>query len=80
MLQHYSDTRTEEGRVRFLLDGQEVVLVTEGHGWQQHEHFGTFHDAALALALNSRITQRLYVQALDDLYQQMNFFAQRGAA
>ncbi|TSA86488.1 hypothetical protein FNU79_07560 [Deinococcus detaillensis] len=80
MLQHYTDTRTSQGRVRFLLDAPDVVLLTEGEGWHIQQRFTTFHDAALALALNERVSQRLYSQALDDLYHQLNFFGQLGAA
>ncbi|AWN24665.1 hypothetical protein DKM44_12355 [Deinococcus irradiatisoli] len=80
MVQHYTDTRTAEGRVRFLLDGPDVLLSTEGHGWQRSERFGSFQDAALALALDLRIPQALYVQALEELYHQLHFFGQPGAA
>lgn len=80
MLQHYTDTRTSQGRVRFLLDASDVVLLTEGEGWELQQRFGSFHDAALALALNEQVPQRLYLQSLDDLYHQLNFFGQLGAA
>lgn len=80
MVQHYSDTRTDEGRVRFLLDGEAVVLLTEGPGWQQQAQFASLHDAALGLALTRRVSQPLYCQALDDLYRQLDFFGQLGAA
>lgn len=78
MVQHYSDTRTSEGRVRFLLDGEAVVLLTEGPGWQQQAQFASVHDAVLGLALVSGVPQRLYCQALDDLYHQLSFFGQFG--
>ncbi len=80
MLQHYTDTRTAEGRVRFLLDGPDVLLSTEGQGWQRCERFASFHDAALALALDAQISQALYLRALDELYHQMHFYGQLGAA
>ncbi|WP_161881596.1 hypothetical protein [Deinococcus alpinitundrae] len=80
MVQHYSDTRTSEGRVRFLLDGEAVVLLTEGSGWQQQAQFASIQDAVLGLALLSDVPQPLYAQALDDLYRQLSFFGQLGAA
>ncbi|GAA3999742.1 hypothetical protein GCM10022631_08350 [Deinococcus rubellus] len=80
MVQHYSDTRTSDGRVRFLLDGKAAVLLTEGPGWQQQDQFASVHDAVLGLALISRVPQPLYDQALDDLYHQLYFFGQPGAA
>jgi len=80
MVQHYSDTRTSEGRVRFLLDGEAVVLLTEGPGWQRQAQFVSVQDAVLGLALMSEVPQPLYAQALDDLYRQLYFFGQLGAA
>lgn len=80
MVQHYSDTRTPEGRVRFLLDGEAVVLLTEGPSWQQQAQFASIQDAVLGLALVSGVPQPLYAQALDDLHRQLSFFGQLGAA
>lgn len=80
MLQHYTDTRTGEGRVRFLLDGADVLLITEGQGWEHHSRFEGFQEAVLALALDHHVPQQLYVDALDELHQRMDFFSQLGAA
>jgi hypothetical protein len=80
MNQHYTDTRTEQGRIRFLLGAGGVVLITEGPGWQHTERFPTLDDAALGLALDAQVPQDLYVQALGDLCLQISFFGQLGAA
>ena len=44
---HFSDTRTDEGRVRFLLLSGQVALVAEGQGWQSSTLHDTLDDAAL---------------------------------
>ena len=85
MLRHFTDTRTEQGRVRFLQDGADVLLLMEGQGWHAERRFDTLPDAAFALALESRVLQPLYLQALDDLSRTVAFFGldwqgQRGAA
>ena len=80
MTRPYTDTRTDQGRIRFLLDGGVVVLVTEGPGWQRTQRFISLDDAALGLALNPQVPQELYLQALGELCHQISFFGQRGAA
>ena len=83
MFQHFADTRTAQGRVRFLMGSADaaqpgVVLIVEGQGWQRQERFDSLDEAALALALDGRVPQALYVQALDDLHRQLAFFGQHG--
>ena len=95
MLRHFTDTRTEQGRVRFLQDGVDVLLLLEGPGWHCEFRFdgllvdalpvNGLSEAAFALALESRIPQALYLQALDDLSRTLAFFGlswhdRRGAA
>ncbi|MBB5233686.1 hypothetical protein [Deinococcus budaensis] len=75
---HFSDTRTGEGRVRFLLSAGRVRLVAEGLGadgrsWQWESSHATLEDAATFLAAVPGLGQALYVQALDDLKRQMQF-------
>lgn len=67
---HFSDTRTGEGRVRFLITGGRVRLVAEGPGWQLESTHDTLKDAATFLAVVPGLPQRLYEQALDDLERQ----------
>ncbi|AFD24306.1 hypothetical protein DGo_CA0379 [Deinococcus gobiensis I-0] len=64
---HFSDTRTDEGRVRFLVLSGRVVLVAEGQGWQSSTLHDTLDDAALVLATLPRVGDDLYRRALDDL-------------
>lgn len=64
---HFSDTRTEEGRVRFLLHSGAVQLVAEGHGWQHTSTHATLQDAATFLAVIPQVSQALYEEALAEL-------------
>lgn len=64
---HFSDTRTDEGRVRFLVLSGRVALVAEGQGWQSSTLHDTLDDAALVLATLPRVGDDLYRRALDDL-------------
>ncbi|WP_293909192.1 hypothetical protein [Deinococcus sp.] len=80
MTRSYTDTRTEQGRIRFLLGSGVVVLVTEGPGWAHTQRFSSLDDAALGLALNPQVPQELYLQALGELCQQISFFGHLGAA
>lgn len=64
---HFSDTRTDEGRVRFLLLSGRVTLMAEGQGWQSSSLHDTLDDAALSLATLPRVGGDLYRRALDDL-------------
>ncbi|WP_034388164.1 hypothetical protein [Deinococcus sp. YIM 77859] len=73
---HFSDTRTGEGRVRFLIGAGGVRLVVEGPGWQHGSTHATLEDAATFLAVVPGLSQELYEQALDDLEQR----AQLGGA
>lgn len=70
---HLSDTRTGEGRVRFLTGGGRVRLLAEGPGWQHESIHATLEDAATFLAVVPRLPQSLYEQALDDLERQTQF-------
>ncbi len=67
---HFSDTRTGEGRVRFLISGGRVRLVAEGPGWEHDSLHATLEDAATFLAVVPRLPQGLYEQALSDLERQ----------
>lgn len=72
---HFSDTRTGEGRVRFLLGAGRVRLVAEGRdaggrGWHWESSHFSLEDAATFLALVPQLSQSLYEQALNDLERQ----------
>ncbi|ADV66795.1 hypothetical protein [Deinococcus maricopensis] len=67
MFRHLSDTRTDEGRVRVLIDGASVLLRAETHAWQHDSAHATLEDAALTLALLPEIPQALYEQSLADI-------------
>jgi len=64
---HFSDTRTAEGRVRFLIVGGQVHLLAEGPGWHFESAHETLEDAATFLAAVPSVPQGLYEQALTDL-------------
>lgn len=68
---HFSDTRTPEGRVRFLLSSDRVQLRAEGKGWQHQSNHQSLKDAANFLAVVPQITQYLYEQTLGDLERQL---------
>ena len=70
---HFSDTRTGEGRVRFLLAGEQVRLVAEGPGWHHESIHPTLEDAATFLAAVAEVPQGLYEQAIGDLERQAHF-------
>lgn len=64
---HFSDTRTGEGRVRFLLAGGWVQLLAEGPGWHHASTHATLEAAATVLATVPGLPQALYERALDEL-------------
>lgn len=64
---HFSDTRTDEGRVRFLLCPGAVQLLAEGHAWHHASTHATLHDAATYLAVIPQVPQALYEEALAEL-------------
>lgn len=64
---HLSDTRTAQGRVRFLLTPSRVHLIAEGPGWHRASTHATLEDAATFLALLPELGQALYEEALGDL-------------
>lgn len=68
---HFSDTRTEVGRVRFLLADQSVQLVAEGPGWQHCSEHRNFSEATQELAFLPQVPQRLYEASLEDLQRRM---------
>jgi hypothetical protein len=70
---HFSDTRTPEGRVRFLLAPDRVQLRAEGKGWQHQSNHQSLEDAATFLAAVPQISQWLYEQTLGDLERQIAF-------
>lgn len=67
MARHFSDTRTAQGRVRFLLAQGRVHLTAEGPGWHHASTHATLEDAATLLALLPELSQELYEEALGDL-------------
>lgn len=80
LLRHFSDTRTAQGRVRFLLEdlpcgGHTAHLHAEGQGWSVQQACPSLQDAALLLAYLPQVPQPLYLQALGDLEEQQRFFA-----
>ncbi len=67
MTRHFSDTRTSQGRVRFLLTSGRVRLIAEGPGWHHDSLHAALEDAATFLAVVPGLDQDLYERALDDL-------------
>lgn len=70
---HFSDTRMDQGRVRFLLSAGRVCLMAEGPGWSHRSAHATLADAATFLAVLPHLGGALYRQALDDLEHQLEF-------
>ncbi|MBB5374958.1 hypothetical protein HNQ07_000402 [Deinococcus metalli] len=78
---HFSDTRTDQGRVRFLTHAGRASLKAEGPGWHHDSTHASLADAATFLAAVPQVPGELYRQALDDLERQMQFDGSyRGAA
>ncbi|MFD1730963.1 hypothetical protein ACFSC4_07530 [Deinococcus malanensis] len=73
VIRHFSDTRTNTGRVRFLVQFGRVRLVVEGEGWQHHSTHSSLQDAATFLAAVPRLDHQLYERALCDLEQALLF-------
>ncbi|UQN05135.1 hypothetical protein [Deinococcus sp. QL22] len=73
IIRHFSDTRTPEGRVRFLLAPNRVQLVAEGKGWQHQSNHQSLEEAANFLAVVPHITPCPYEQTLSDLERRMAF-------
>ncbi|WP_229839010.1 hypothetical protein [Deinococcus piscis] len=70
-MRHFSDTRTEVGRVRFLLADRCVQLVAEGPGWQHCSQHGSLQEATQLLAFLPQVPQQLYEESLDDLQRRL---------
>ncbi|OLV16339.1 hypothetical protein [Deinococcus marmoris] len=70
---HFSDTRTDQGRVRFLLASGRVCLMAEGPGWTHRSAHATLPEAATFLAVLPELCGELYRQSLDDLEHQLEF-------
>ncbi|THF88602.1 hypothetical protein E7T09_05260 [Deinococcus sp. KSM4-11] len=70
---HYSDTRTAQGRVRFLIHAGRVSLKAEGPGWHHDSTHATLDEAAIFLAAVDQVPGDLYRQALDELDRQVQF-------
>ncbi|MFC4426035.1 hypothetical protein [Deinococcus navajonensis] len=66
---HFSDTRTDKGRVRFLVHPGRVSLVAETEGWQHHSTHTSLDEAAIFLATLPEVPGPLYERALNDLEQ-----------
>lgn len=78
---HFSDTRTPQGRVRFLLHGGRVRLTAEGPGWSHASLHPTLEEAATVLAAVSALPGDLYREALNDLERRVHLDrSYRGAA
>ncbi|PNY80093.1 hypothetical protein [Deinococcus koreensis] len=71
VIRHFSDTRTEQGRVRFLLQSGRVHLTAEGQGWAHSSRHTSLEEAATFLATVAQVPGGLYRQALDDLERQL---------
>ena len=68
---HFSDTRTGQGRVRFMLQSGRVQLTAEGPGWAHSSRHSSLDEAATFLAAVDRVPGALYRQTLDDLERQL---------
>ncbi|PTA68261.1 hypothetical protein [Deinococcus arcticus] len=68
---HFSDTRTDTGRVRILIRAGLVLLHAEGAGWHHSSQHGSLQDAALELAMLPEVGPELYARALSDLERQL---------
>lgn len=83
LMWHFSDTRTDEGRVRFLLESTQpeaaAYLLAEGPGWSVQQRCESLDEAALLLAWVEQLPQSLYLQALNDLQVQQQFYQQSAA-
>ncbi|UBV41656.1 hypothetical protein LAJ19_08275 [Deinococcus taeanensis] len=64
---HFSDTRTDSGRVRILVQSGLVVLDVEGPGWHHRSTHVDLSDATLELAWLPQVSGALYAEALQDL-------------
>lgn len=71
VIRHFSDTRTEEGRVRFLLTQGRVRLVAEGEGWSHESTHPDLKAAANFLAVLTQVPYSLYEAALDELERRL---------
>ncbi|WP_189072177.1 hypothetical protein [Deinococcus sedimenti] len=68
---HFSDTRTEEGRVRILVQTSQFVLEAEGPGWHHRSVHPDLGDVTLELAWLPGLGACLYGQVLEDLVRQV---------
>ncbi len=68
---HFSDTRTDEGRVRILVQSGQFVLDAEGPGWQRRSVHANLGDVTLELAWLPGLGAGLYSAALDDIARQV---------
>lgn len=75
---HLSDTRTDSGRVRFLVHLGRVSLVAETEGWQHRSTHPSLNAAATFLATLAQVPGPLYERALNDL-EQARLFGQSAA-
>lgn len=77
---HFSDTRTAQGRVRFLLSADGVQLLAETQGWTHSSTHASLPDACACLALLPQVPQCLYDEALDELERRLAFESQSATA
>ena len=68
---HFSDTRTDEGRVRILVQSGQFVLDAEGPGWQRRSVHPDLGDVTVELAWLPRVSARLYAEVLQDIERQV---------
>lgn len=68
---HFSDTRTDEGRVRVLVRAGQVVVEAEGPGWRHHSVHPDLADATLELAWLPALSARLYGEVMREIERQL---------
>ncbi|MDK2011853.1 MULTISPECIES: hypothetical protein [unclassified Deinococcus] len=68
---HFSDTRTDEGRVRILVQSGRLVLEAEGPGWQHRSVHVDLGDVTLELAWLPGLGSSLYGEVMDDVARQV---------
>lgn len=68
---HFSDTRTDEGRVRILVQSGRLVLEAEGPGWRHRSAHADLGDVTLELAWLPGLGARLYGDVMEDVARQV---------
>lgn len=68
---HFSDTRTDEGRVRILVQSGRLLLEAEGPGWHHRSVHADLGDVTLELAWLPGLGSSLYGEVMDDVARQV---------